>query len=218
MDKIDQLLDAIEHPEHYTPTEIEAMFQNHEVKDTFELIDKTKSSLQHIVVPNVDDEWRSFENNHRNSGVSHSFTLRNVLSRNIAASITIGVLSFTAMATIVGVGIHCFNNSQVAEPEVEFMNEAELLISPSDTIRSFEDGKIATAEIMFFDEETLETILSEIATYYDCKVIFNNDASKTLRLYFRWDKALPINDVIERLNNFEQIHITVKDSTINVDR
>ena len=53
MDKIDRLLDAIEHPDRYAPIEIEAMLQDQEVKEVFDLLDKTKSSLQTLPSPDI---------------------------------------------------------------------------------------------------------------------------------------------------------------------
>ena len=42
MDKIDRFLDAIEYPERYTQSEIDAMLQDLEINELFDLLDKTK--------------------------------------------------------------------------------------------------------------------------------------------------------------------------------
>ncbi len=57
MDKIDLLLDAIEHLDRYTPTEIEAMLRDPEVKEVFDLLDKTKASLHTLPDPDIETEW-----------------------------------------------------------------------------------------------------------------------------------------------------------------
>ena len=64
MDKIDRFLDAIEYPERYTQSEIDAMLQDPEIKVVFDLLDKTKSSLQTQQSPDIEAEWRRFEKNH----------------------------------------------------------------------------------------------------------------------------------------------------------
>ena len=70
---------------------------------------------------------------------------------------------------------------------------------------------------MVFDNEPLKTIADKIAEYYGYEVEFNNEASESLRLYFRWNQENTIEEVVERLNNFEQIHIVIKDNTIKID-
>lgn len=218
MDKIDRLFDAMENPERYTAAEIEEMLQDPEVKEAFDLLDKMKSSLQTIDTPDIEDEWRAFENNHRQSEKNRLFWLTRFFPKNVAASIAIGIASFTAVAAIVGVGIQHVNNSRPETgPDVEMTAGACIAASHQDTVRSAETNNEVTPEIVVFDDETLETITNRIANYYGYKVIFNKNAAKSLRLHFRWDQARPIDEIVESLNNFEQITITINDKTIKID-
>ena len=67
MDKTDRLLDAMNNPEKYSSAEIEEMLQDAETKEIFDLLDKTKSSLQPVSTPDIDLEWNKFkDNNHYN--------------------------------------------------------------------------------------------------------------------------------------------------------
>ncbi len=221
MDKIDRLFDAVEHPERYSSLEIEEMLKDPEVKEVFDLLDKTKSSLQAVEIPDIEDEWKKFETHHRASKLpnrpQNRLMLSGWLSRNVVASIVIGIVSFTAVAAIVGVGIHHLSNTREITTVEGGISEITDVVPNSDTIKSYENEQEALPEIVVFDNEPLETILSEIANYYKYRVIFNNNASKSLRLYFRWNQALTMTEVVERLNNFEQINLTVKDTAIEVD-
>ena len=71
-------------------------------------------------------------------------------------------------------------------------------------------------QTIVFKGENLETILADIARYYGASVKFNQDAAKSLQLYFEWNQALPLNEVVEQLNNFEQINITLTDNVLTV--
>ena len=53
MDKIDRLLDAIEHPVRYSKTDIEAMLADPEIRAVYDLMDKTKASLTPISTPDI---------------------------------------------------------------------------------------------------------------------------------------------------------------------
>lgn len=218
MDKIERLLDAMEHPEHYTLSEIETMLKDPEAKEVFDLFDKTKSSLQTIVVPDIEDEWKRFEKERHNHVNNVFYWFAALFSRNAAATIAVGIASLTAVAALVGVGIRHFNdNRETTAKEIEVVSESDANSAQSDTITLIEEDNATAVEIIVFDNEPLETILNNIAGYYGCKVTFNDRASKSLRLYFRWNQALAVEEVVERLNNFEQIQLTVKDKTIKVD-
>ena len=218
MDKIDRLLDAMKNPDSYSSAEIEAMLQDPEVKEVSELLDKTKSSLQIITTPDIEDEWKRFEEKHRDIGKSRWNWLISLFSRNAAASIALALASFTAVAAIVGVGIHNYNtNRETTVKEIEPTTESVTIIARQDTIGSVEADTPKAVEIIVFDDESLENILNKIAGYYGSKVEFNNETSKSLRLHFRWNQENTLEEVVERLDNFEQIHIVIKDKTIKID-
>ncbi len=217
MDKIDRLFDAMEHPEHYTSAEIEAMLTDPEVKDVFDLLDKTKASLQMISIPDVEKEWDKFKNNHRLSATLNRQWLTKVLSRNIAASIAIAIASFTAVAAIIGVGMNRFNHREATATEINAVVEPEMVVADRDTFKVVDGENADAVEIIVFENEPLDSIMSRIALHYGYDVVFGNDSSKSLRLYFRWNQSLPVEDIVESLNNFEQIHLTLKDKTINID-
>ena len=136
MDKIDHLLDAIESPDRYTPTEIEAMLKDPEVKEVFDLLDKTKSSLQTLPTPDIESEWKRFEENHQMSERKNRFWLTGIMSRNIAATITIAIVSFTAVATIVGIGINQLNQRQEASHPTDVKTEYAEAITKPDSVKA----------------------------------------------------------------------------------
>lgn len=218
MDKIDRLLDAMEHPERYTALEIEEMLRDPEMKDVLELLYKTKSSIQTIVTPDIEEEWEAFVDNHSQYATPRRHWLPRPFSRNAAASVAVWIASFTAVAAIVGMGIHSINNSLPATaPEVVMTALADTVALRPDTVKPTEALKGTAVEVMVFDDETLEAIMDLIALHYGYKVTFNSNAGKSLRLYYRWNQAQTLDEVVEGLNNFDQIHISVNDRTINID-
>ncbi len=213
MDKIDQLFDAMEHPERHTSAELEAMLQDPEVKETFYLLDKIKTSLTGISTPEIEAEWESFER----SRVKRGFRLLNLFSRNVAAGIAIGIASIAAVAAVVGISVsHVYERHPEAPAAETVAVTEENAITPDTTVV---EGATAAhiPGIIIFDNEPFEMIMKRIAEYYGYDVEFSTNVSKSLRLYYRWNQALPVEDIEESLNNFEQIHLTVKDKTIRID-
>lgn len=224
MDKIDRLLDAIEHPDLYSGKEIEAMLSDAEVREVYDLLDKTKSTLTPIPAPDIDAEWDAFRKSHpANFPVSPhtprrgSFRLLNLFTRNIAASIAIGVVSLAAVAAVVGVSVNYVIRQKTEPTPTEAIAVVKENVAPDDTIVVAEETSATTPETIIFDNEPLETIATRIAGYYGYNAEFSTDTPKTLRLYFRWNQAQTLDEIVESLNNFEQIHISVKEKTIKID-
>lgn len=59
--------------------------------------------------------------------------------------------------------------------------------------------------------------MAKITAHFDATHIGTNDSANELRLYFRWDKELPLDEIVGQLNNFEQINITLSDRTLIIE-
>lgn len=213
MDKIDKLLDTIEHPERYSDAELEVMLADPEVREVYELLAEAKSSFTPISTPDVEAEWKEFNRTHR----KRSFRIINLFSRNVAASIALGVASLAAVAAVVGVSVNYVLDRKTVSQTEEVAVVSKNGVVETDTISADEEPLVKAPDIIIFNNEDLEEIAAQIAKYYDCKVEFLTKSKKSLRLYFRWNQAQTLDEVIESLNNFEQIHIIVKDKTIKID-
>lgn len=216
MDNIDRLLDAIEHPDRYSEKEIETLLADPEVRKVYNLLDKTKATLTPIPTPDVDTEWNSFKNSHP-AKQHRTYRIFNLFSRNVAASIAIGVASLAAVAAVVGVSVNYALNKNTDNQIAEVTPTTKENVASSDTILVVEKAPADAPETIVFDNEPLETIINRIVEYYDYKAEFSTDAPKALRLYYRWNQAQTIHEVVESLNNFEQIQITLKDKTLKID-
>ncbi len=216
MDKIDRLLDAIENPDRYSESQLEELLRDPEVKEIFDLLDKTTSSLRPIQTPDVDAEWQSFERAHK----KRRFAWTGFFSRNIAASIAVGAVSLAAVAALVGVGVKHFNGNSKENTHTEAIenvkteNQADRA-----SVADQPDTEVITPtpEIVIFDNESFESMINDIAGFYGYQVDFVDSAAKSLRLYFRWNQAASVENVIESLNNFEQINLSIKGQTIVID-
>lgn len=211
MDKIDRLLDAVENPGRFSDSEIQAMLKDHEVARVYDLLGKTKSSLQPVAEPDIDAEWRAFE---RGRAIKAP-AIRRLFTRNVAAAIVVCVASFAAVAAVVGVSRHVAADVEPAATEA-YVADARNTEYCADTLVA--DNVIdRPCKAIIFDNEPLENIMEQIAEHYCCKVEFKTEASKSLRLFFRWNKGLPLEDVVAGMNNFEQIRIVIKEQTIIID-
>lgn len=210
MDKIDRLHEALAHPERFTDSELEEMMRDPEVEEYYSALCKIDTAFSDIPEPDVDAEWDSFARAH--TGRKNPFI--GFIRRNAAACIAVGVASLAAVAAVVGVNVsrhEAAEHQPVAEEEI-FVECCEV-----DTIVVNDTETVAAPVTIVFDNEPLETIMERIGEYYGCRIDYSPTAPRSLRLYFRWNQASSVEEVVESLNNFEQIRLTYKDNTIKIN-
>ncbi|WP_300632253.1 DUF4974 domain-containing protein [uncultured Duncaniella sp.] len=216
-DNIDRLLDALEHPENYNDTEIEQLLTDPDEREVYEMLRKTADISAPVPEINIDEEWRRFEAKQPKRRPVILRWLSFMASRNAAAVVTALVGTLAVVAATIGV-THYFNaNKEMAQTEQTEPQKqtaiADSKVAPTDTIPA---ETTPLPETIVFKGENLERILADMAGYYGVTVKFNQDAAKSLLLYFEWDQSLPLNEVVEQLNNFEQINITLTDKALTV--
>ena len=217
MDKTERILDAIANPEKYSSADIEEILQDADAKEILDLLDKTKSSLQPISTPDIDDEWIKFKNKNLNKRKSVFLRFQPFFSGKIAASVTIAIISITAVAAIVGISVSSLNHKENIPSGKEVTATKEAITYQEDSIKASSDSPTQSFETVIFDNEPLEVIMKQIGAFYGYQIEFKNDYAKSLRLYFRWNQTSTINEIVESLNNFEQIHLTIEGETIKID-
>ena len=213
MDKYDLILDLIEHPDRYSSQEIEAILADEEMRGIYNLLCKTGGALYSPKETDVDAEWRKFSRKHFSK---ISFTR---LFRNRAASIAVLIcVSLTALAIGAGVAVKIISGrNQMAEKTELVEAEYGAQSLPADTIIIESDIDNPKAPVVF-EDETLDTILKSVSSYYGKQLHYEYPESGNLRLYFQWNPELPLAEVIEQLNNFGQINLRLDNSKIIVEK
>ena len=214
---INRLLDALEHPENYSDAEVEQILTDSEAREVYDMLRKTADASAPVAEINLDEEWRRFEAKQPKRRPVILRWLSFMASRNAAAVVTALVGTLAVVAATIGV-THYFNaNKEMAQTEQTEPQKqtaiADSKVAPTDTIPA---ETTPLPETIVFKGENLERILADMAGYYGVTVKFNQDAAKSLLLYFEWDQSLPLNEVVEQLNNFEQINITLTDKALTV--
>lgn len=216
-DNIDRLLDALEHPENYSDAEVKQILTDPEAREVYDMLRKTADASAPVSEINLDEEWRRFEAKQPKRRPVILRWLSFMASRNAAAVIIALVGTLAVVAATIGV-THYFNaNKEMAQTEQAEQQKqtaiADSKVAPTDTIPT---ETTPLPETIVFKGENLGKILADMAGYYGVTVKFNQDAVKSLQLYFEWDQSLPLNEVVEQLNNFEQINITLTDKALTV--
>lgn len=216
-DNIDRLLDALEHPENHSDAEVEQLLTDPDTCEVYDMLHKVADASAPVSEINLDEEWRRFEAKQPKRSPVILRWLSSMASRNAAAVVIALVGTLAVVAATIGV-THYFNadkemaQTEQTEPQKQTAI-ADSKVAPTDTIPT---ETTPLPETIVFKGENLEKILADIAGYYGVTVKFKQDAAKYLQLYFEWDQSLPLSEVVEQLNNFEQINITLTDKALTV--
>ena len=87
----------------------------------------------------------------------------------------------------------------------------------TNTVTTMTDTVKEVLKPILFEDKTLEIIMKEISETYKVEVRFNNNDAAGLRLYYRLDPSLPLSEVLEQLNTFEQININRNGTILIID-
>ena len=233
-ENIRQLLEMLDNPETYTEQEIQDIINRDEdTRETYRLmVEAKRSSRQRLAGQpvNVDAAWQRFKEIHQSK--RHAFSWM-----KIVASLTFGracsrsekqmqaslssrlVASFIGLLLISGIAlaaIQIVRYTQQNTPKTEEVinTPKPANVTPADTLTT---DTIAAPQPIIYDNIPLEKMLPEIAAHYDANVTFINDEARQLRFRFVWNPQKGINQVINDLNKFERLTVTLKDNQITVE-
>lgn len=218
MNKTEQLIDAIDHPENYSDEELHALLSDPEVKEVYSTMCSMRAALSPLSKSDIDLEWETFVKSKKSIGffgVQLRYT--KILLRNSAAVVAVCLLSAAAIATVIGVKLH----ERQAAP-VSYSEDATELVEVATVMNEQDTSAIKPAtpekyEPVLFENRPLEEILNTIKGHYEVEVRFKSQEAKKLRLYFNWNPELPVTDIVDLLNNFQQFSIRLSDNTLVVE-
>ena len=217
-EKIKRLLDAQEHPEHYTDEELREII--HDAQSLAQLkraLAKERAEDEDI---DVEKAWKAFSQSHPES--SHPLSRHRIPRWLRVAAVFLGCV-FLAGVTFAAMTRLGWIRSPFAAEKSEVVQHAPVMAVPRDTASTADslapkqETKKSAPVVKVFDNATLLDILSAMGQYYGLKVVYSSATAKAIRLHFEWDQAKSIDANIAILNGFQQITITRNGDSLNVE-
>ena len=224
MDKFEKILDIIDHQEKYSDEEIREILQDEECRKLYQTMMEVDSALENpSPIINVDEEWEKFSQEHqlqeeatRNAAqeaASHPITSWRKLAASIAGFVLISGIAFAAIHTYIKRSQEPTQVTADTHPEV-IKSDSAKQVATKDSLAHPKPKKPAIHKT--FENVAFEQMISEIASYYDLQVKFENNEDKTLRLYYEWDSHLSIENIVKELNQFENVNIELQQNELIV--
>ena len=191
-DKMKRLLEMQEHPERYSEEEIRQLMADEECRQLYEQMVKATDSM--------------FAENHK----SHALSKRPTALYKIAAMF-IGLLMLSGIAYA---AVRIVSNME-SKSKVEI---ADRKPDVKKVRKSFGTEAAPTKQApVKYNNVELQQIMQYIADGYGVKVEFKNEAARTLRFYLQWEADDTLQEIIDQINHFEKVHLTLTDETITIE-
>ena len=147
-----------------------------------------------VPMPDANEEWERFRRSH--------LQRRSKGWMQVAASI-VGVLMLSGIAY----AAYHVANTTAGESSAP-SQQTEIRSQHRQTAAQAVAGEEPQTAPVVYEDAELAAILGDVAAYYQVEVVYRQEASRHIRLYYTWDKQATVDDVIDTFNKFERIHIT----------
>ena len=214
MDKFEKILDIIDHQEKYSDEEIREILQDEECRKLYQTMVEVDSALESPSPINVDEEWEKFSQEHQlQEKATHPITSWRKLAASFAGFVLISGIAFAAIHTYIKRSQEPTQVTADTHPEV-IKSDSAKQVAGKDSLTHPKPEKPAIHKT--FENVAFEQMISEIASYYDLQVKFENNEDKTLRLYYEWDSHSSIENIVKELNQFENVNIELQQNELIV--
>ena len=220
MDKYEFVLDIVEHPEKYTSKQLAEIMSDPETGEIYNLLCKVDSAMDADKKVDVEAEWERFSEQHsvRSRHLRFWLCSRAASVAAITGTSVAAITGTSVVALAAGIAVSVSLIGHKPEPVAGNVTEVSSVEYVSaDPIAADSDAVNVGRGPIMFEDEPLETIMRDVADAYGVEVKFNSKKAASLHLYYKLDLSLPLNEVVEQLNTFEQINIKQDGGLLTID-
>ena len=210
MDKIERLIKMMDQPDRHSREEWQEVLADKECREYYRLMCDTAAALNglkedgnpHSDTNATETALRHFQQ--RYMPERRHYRMWRKVAAGFAGLLLVSGIAF-ATITIVRQQYPTTGNTNVETP-LRSLQKAKTAPAPTDTSVAKPQAKAGMRQ---FVDVSAGEILKEIAAYYGMKEETSSRQAANTRLYFNWNKQYNVEQVVEQLNQFEHIHITV---------
>ncbi len=206
MDNLDKLLEAIEHPDRFSDSELHELLSDPETRQLYELLcaSRAESFMNNSTTDEaeIDRQWQLFKSKRRRKSFFAWISNRKIVA-------VVAVLIASCSIIVVGVSL---SNRFLGNAEKEPSEQTAAAQIPEDVAPM--QTQPLNDTVIVFEDEKLDKILSVVAPYYNVKVDIQSPSSKEVRLFLKWESTTSIDELIEHLNSSDRINLSLKQDVI----
>lgn len=200
-EKLELLLKMQNDPEQFTEEEIRQLMEDDECQQFYDQMVRAADSVF------ADDALFSSED-----GVETAKERSLIPTIRKVAAALVGILMLSGIAYA---AIHYIRNREVKQQTEYTVTEQSVNQEAKETRMSPDSTVVAQPKT--FENVPLKDIVEEIAAYHHLTVEVRNGEAAALRLYYPWNPQMSLRQVMEELNRFEKVQLTVKENVIIIE-
>ena len=206
MNKTEQLLKMLVHPERYSEQQWQGILADDECRELYSLMAKTRSAFareqadEQVTDEMINEQWQRLETEHPTRAAI--VPLWRKVAAAIVAVATIGIAVAAMHTGFFGLKQTDNQTEQTTKPQQEQVTQ-----KPSTTTTEQPADTLDAAQPQLFEEVPLEQVLTVLAAHYGVEVEYRTDDVRSLRLFYQWEPEYTLDKVVEMLNNFEAFSI-----------
>lgn len=220
-DKLEWLLKKHEQPEQLSDEDIQNVLDSADMAADISTLSTIKRAMTASRAELSDDEiesqWKSFEakmatRKERERKSAHYSWMK--IAAMFVGVVMIAGVAFAAIDYMVRTSKAVSPSADIAQNAKE--NNSALRgndVATADTLSVVQDEK---DNIVEFDDVELHGILTAMADYYKLKLKYENEQSKHIKMFFKWNKQSDIASIVELLNSYDRINIVLEGNTLTV--
>lgn len=207
MNKTEQLLRMLEHPEQYTELQWQEILADEECHELYSLMAQTRSALageqadEQLTDEMIDEQWQ------RLVAEQHERAIIVPLWRKAAAAAVVVMACVGIAIAAVYTGFFGLRHSDNHPEQVVQQGNKPKDTATVEAMKPSHDTLSMAAEPRLFEEVPLEEVLGDLAAHYGVEVEYRSDDVRSLRLFYQWEPEYSLDKVVEMLNNFEALSI-----------
>lgn len=207
MNKTEQLLRMLEHPEQYTELQWQDILADEECRELYSLMAQTRSALageqadEQLTDEMIDEQWQ------RLVAEQHERAIIVPLWRKAAAAAVVVMACVGIAIAAVYTGFFGLRHSDNHPEQVVQQGNKPEDTATVEAMTPSHDTLSMAAEPHLFEEVPLEEVLGDLAARYGVEVEYRSDDVRSLRLFYQWEPEYSLDKVVEMLNNFEAFSI-----------
>lgn len=200
-EKLELLLKMQNNPEQFAEEEIRQLMEDDECQQFYDQMVRAVDSVF------ADDALFSSED-----GVETAKERTLIPTIRKVAAALVGILMLSGIAYA---AIHYIRNWEVKQQTEYTVTEQSVNQEAKETAMSPDSTVVAQPKT--FENVPLKGIVEEIAAYHHLTVEVRNGEAAALRLYYPWNPQMSLRQVVEELNRFEKVQLTVKENVIIIE-
>ena len=123
-------------------------------------------------------------------------------------------ISILVLSGIAYAAIHIVSQSR----QTQQTEQTSVKVRHQQTITESQAAPVDTLALTYvFENVPLDEIIKDIVLYYHKAADIKSEQAHNLRLYYKWDRTATIESVVDDLNHFNHVNISIEDNKLIVN-